>query len=76
MNPRLLCSPLTGQVYIITRYTEKPHPTKAGRTILVSHRKYDVTEDFDAAVVDSRRVKRREKRSRLRFRDSGADHAR
>ncbi len=47
MEPRLLRSGLTGQVYIVTRYTD--HPAKDGRPpYTLAHIKYDVTDQFNA----------------------------
>lgn len=43
--PRLLESTLTGQVYVVTRYTVK-------ETHLLAHTKYDVTEDFERIVAN------------------------
>lgn len=48
--PRLLHSELSDRVYVATRYTEKPHPTKAGQAIIIAHTKYDVTDDFSELV--------------------------
>ena len=45
MIPRLLRSPLTGQVYVVTRYTVKDG-------VLIAQRKYEVTADFERAVKD------------------------
>lgn len=39
-QPRLLRSALTGQVYVVTRYTQDEHGN------IVASTKYDVTEDF------------------------------
>lgn len=49
--PRLLFSELTGSVYVVTRYTAKPHPTNPSSEIIIAQRKYDVSGDFDAAMV-------------------------
>ena len=38
--PKLLLGPLTGRIYIATRYTAKPGG------IIEAHEKYDVTDDF------------------------------
>ena len=45
-------SPLTGQVYIVTRYTD--HPPKDGKKgYTIAHTKYDVTDEFNALAVDT-----------------------
>jgi hypothetical protein len=48
--PRLMRSPLTGQVYVVTRYTVKPSESDPTKGYLVAHTKYDVTEDFNVIV--------------------------
>lgn len=43
---------LTGRIYALTRYTEKPHPTLPDRTLIDASEKWDVTEDFQRLVLD------------------------
>lgn len=43
-HPRLLCSGLTGRVYVVTRYKE------LGDGRFESLEKFDVTDDFQALV--------------------------
>ena len=38
--PKLVLGPLTGRIYIATRYTERANG------VIESHEKYDVTNDF------------------------------
>jgi hypothetical protein len=45
-KPLLLRSPLTGQVYIVTRY----HRDEARNGAVVAHRKYEVTADELRAI--------------------------
>jgi len=58
--PMLLCSELTGQVYIVTRWSER-----AGRdeehAIIVAHEKYDVTDEFEQ-IVENRPVRKAKRR--------------
>jgi hypothetical protein len=61
--PRLLYSELTGTVYVITRYTERPHPTKKGRGIVVASVKHDVTADFLDVVRQWQKNRRPKKRA-------------
>ncbi len=49
MKPRLLRSPLTGEVFVITRYTIR----EGG--ILVAQTKYNVTDDFNAILHSTKR---------------------
>jgi len=62
MKPRLLFSELTGTIYVTTRYTIRPHPTRQDREMVVAQRKYDVTADFDVAVGSRRRYLASQKR--------------
>ena len=43
--PRLLESTLTGQVYVVTRYTVKDG-------YLVAHTKHEVTDDFERIIAN------------------------
>jgi len=46
--PLLTEGGLSNSVFIVTRYTEKPHPTIPGETMIVADEKFDVTAQFDA----------------------------
>jgi hypothetical protein len=50
--PKLLMTSLTGQVYIVTRYTQRE--AKNGTPYIVAHEKFDVTEEFQA--IEMQRV--------------------
>lgn len=54
--PRLLESPLTGQVYVVTRYTIKN--AADGTPYLSAQIKYDVTEDFKAIAARWKRPRK------------------
>ena len=45
--PKLLLGPLTGRIYIATRYTERQN------NVIEAHEKYDVTDDFLNLYADA-----------------------
>lgn len=62
MKTPLLCySDFSGQVYIVTRYTDNG-------TSITAHRKHDVTEQFDSIIKKRVAYKRREKRGPIEVR--------
>lgn len=58
MTPRLVRSPLSSRVYVLTRYKVTPG-TRPGKEILeATGPRFDVTEDFEEVVKQMKRQRR------------------
>lgn len=59
LNPPILTrGPVTGKVYVITHGKVEPHPTIPERTMVTASVKYDVTEQFEELVAQTREADR------------------
>jgi hypothetical protein len=48
MKPQIMYSELTGNYYVVTRYTIKENAE--GKLCLLAHRKFDVTEQIEQLI--------------------------